>query len=58
MPVTVDIGGTFAKLAYIIPPGARELARYQNLQHEASSLSACIGIRTFRFFQDEQAAVS
>ena len=58
MPVTVDIGGTFAKFAYITPPGARQLVRYHHLQHEASSLSACIGIRTFRFCQDEQAAVS
>lgn len=54
----MDIGGTFAKFAFITPPGARQLVRYHNLQHEASSLSACIGIRTFRFFKEEQAAVS
>lgn len=56
LPVTIDIGGTFAKIAYVMPPGVRNLSPSSSMIHEPSSLSDTIGLRTFAFFRDEAAA--
>nr|AGU68217.1 pantothenate kinase [Strigomonas galati] len=51
VPITIDIGGTFAKLAFIVPPGMRGKPRNPSFIREASSLSDALGLRTFRFFE-------
>lgn len=56
VPFTIDIGGTFAKLAYVMPPGITDLATPEFLIHEASSLSKTLGLRVFQFFKNESAA--
>nr|AGU68184.1 pantothenate kinase [Herpetomonas muscarum] len=56
VPVTVDIGGTFAKIAYVMPPHMRDFTPGSSIIHEASSLTDKLGLRTFEFFQDQAAA--
>nr|AGU68058.1 pantothenate kinase [Strigomonas culicis] len=56
VPVTIDIGGTFAKMAFIVPPGVRGRSRNPSFIREASSLSDALGLRTFRFFTDASEA--
>ncbi|KAK7197447.1 pantothenate kinase subunit [Novymonas esmeraldas] len=58
VPVTIDIGGTFAKIAFIMPPETDKLSAFPSAIHEASSLSEKLGLRTFHFFADEDAAES
>nr|AGU68122.1 pantothenate kinase [Strigomonas oncopelti] len=50
VPITIDIGGTFAKMAFIVPPGMRGKPRNASFVREASSLSDALGLRTLRFF--------
>ncbi|KEG11061.1 putative pantothenate kinase subunit [Trypanosoma grayi] len=54
VPLAIDIGGTFAKLIYVQPPGVFDVPDY--LVHEASSLSETLAVRTFRFFDDVRGA--
>ncbi|KAG5500337.1 hypothetical protein JKF63_03429 [Porcisia hertigi] len=56
VPVSIDIGGTFAKIAFILPPNAGEFPVFPSVIFEASSLTDKLGSRTFRFFSDEEAA--
>ncbi|CAJ1009881.1 putative Endonuclease/Exonuclease/phosphatase family/AMP-binding enzyme/Fumble [Leishmania naiffi] len=56
VPVTIDIGGTFAKIAFVMPPMTGTLPTFPSIIHEASSLSEKLGVRTFHFFADEEAA--
>ncbi|CAJ1990155.1 pantothenate kinase subunit [Leishmania donovani] len=58
VPVTIDIGGTFAKIAFIMPPTGGAFPTFPSIIHEASSLSEKLGLRTFYFFADEEAAES
>ncbi|GET89930.1 pantothenate kinase subunit, putative [Leishmania tarentolae] len=58
VPITIDIGGTFAKIAFIMPPTTDALPTFPSIIHEASSLSEKLGLRTFHFFADEEAAES
>lgn len=53
VPFTIDIGGTFAKIVYIMPPGANKLSPLSAIINEASSLSDTLGLRTFSFFNEE-----
>ncbi|ORC88641.1 putative pantothenate kinase subunit [Trypanosoma theileri] len=54
VPVAIDIGGTFAKMLYVQPPGSYKLPDY--LVHEASSLSKTLGMRIFNFFKNPKDA--
>ncbi|KAG5498162.1 hypothetical protein JIQ42_02966 [Leishmania sp. Namibia] len=56
VPFTIDIGGTFAKIAFIMPPMIETFPPFSSSIHEASSLSEKLGLRTFRFFADEEVA--
>lgn len=58
VPFTMDIGGTFAKIAYVMPPGLSAVQTPSFLQHEPSSLSHTLGIRVFHFFRDKTMAES
>lgn len=53
VPFTIDIGGTFAKIAYIMPPGYSNQESSPILLHEHSSLSNTLGLRAFKFFRNE-----
>ncbi|RNF15035.1 putative pantothenate kinase subunit [Trypanosoma conorhini] len=52
VPVTIDIGGSFAKFLYVKPPGHFDIPDY--LVNESSSLSDRINLRTFKFFAGAQ----
>lgn len=56
VPVTIDIGGTFAKIAYITPPHLRSFKPFNAVINESSSLSDRLGLRAFHFFSSEAAA--
>eukprot|EP00796_Vickermania_ingenoplastis_P008631 gene8631-6062_t len=56
VPFTVDIGGTFAKIAYVMPPGMKDVHMPEFMTQEASSLTKTLGIRVFDFFDDRAAA--
>lgn len=56
VPFAVDIGGTFAKFAYLMPPGMHRMAQPSVLQLDDSSLSRTLGLRSFAFFADRAAA--
>lgn len=51
VPFTIDIGGTFAKVAYIVPPGLTNL-EIPSITPEASSLSRTLGVRVLSFFKE------
>ncbi|KAH9599752.1 Type II pantothenate kinase [Trypanosoma melophagium] len=54
VPLAIDIGGTFAKIVYVQPPGKYKIPDY--LVHEASSLSETLGMRTFKFLRNAKDA--
>ncbi|KAL7699393.1 Pantothenate kinase subunit [Lotmaria passim] len=56
VPATIDIGGTFAKIAFLMPPAVSALKPFPSAIQEASSLSDKLGLRTFSFFADAEAA--
>ncbi|KPA85566.1 putative Pantothenate kinase subunit [Leptomonas pyrrhocoris] len=56
VPATVDIGGTFAKVAFLMPPTASGITPFSSAIQEASSLSEKVGLRTFQYFADPEAA--
>lgn len=51
VPFTIDIGGTFAKVAYIVPPGLANI-ELPNIINEASSLSRILAVRVLHFFKE------
>ncbi|CCW62448.1 unnamed protein product [Phytomonas sp. EM1] len=52
VPIALDIGGTFTKIAYVVPPGMQEIDSLSFIIHEASSLTDAMGGRLFSFFED------
>ncbi|CCW68782.1 unnamed protein product [Phytomonas sp. Hart1] len=58
VPIALDIGGTFTKVAYIVPPGMPRDDSLSFMMHEASSLTDALGGRLFSFFEDENKAKS
>ncbi|KPI88301.1 putative pantothenate kinase subunit [Leptomonas seymouri] len=56
VPVTIDIGGTFAKMAFLMPPAVNGFTAFHSAIQEASSLSDKVGLRTFQYFADPDAA--